>query len=197
MRRGFTLIELLIVLAIIVIISAMAIPLIRKPLARNEIQKAANTVRTKLHRARIGAMRSNRVYTFQYNAGSGSYRLAPEDSASGQQQADAPKGGGEQGRSAEDDIRPEEGVLADGVCFQPDNSPDPDIVEAGAPDHGAAAAPQNAGSDNGWSDTIYFYPDGTTSDARFIVAGNKGLVIPMRIRGVTGNVVQGGIVNRS
>ena len=75
-------------------------------------------------------MRSNRVYTFQYNAGSGSYRLAPEDSASGQQQADAPKGGGEQGRSAEDDIRPEEGVLADGVCFQPDNSPDPDIVEA-------------------------------------------------------------------
>ena len=200
MRRGFTLIELLIVLAIIVIVSGMAVAIIRKPLERQEIQKAANTVRTKLFRARVGAMRSNHVYTFQYMPGSGQYRLAPDDTSSAQQAdstaGDNSKSAGGQGQSADDEIRPEEGTLPEGTCIMPDNSPDPEAAEMGV-QNGPQNEPQNGGGEGGWSDPIYFYPDGTTSDARMIVASNKGFMIPIRIRGVTGNVVQGAVTKRT
>ncbi len=196
MKRGFTLIELLIVLAIIVIVSAIAVSIVQKPAERQEIQKAANTVRTKLFRARLGAMRSNRIFTFQYMSDSGSYRLAPDDNSSGQQ-ADTANAAGEQpSAGGYDVVRPEEGKLPEGICFLPDNTPDPDASETAA-----ETSPQNSGGDvgsgDGWSDPIYFYPDGTTSDARFVVASSKGFVIPIRLRGVTGNVVQGGISKKT
>ena len=186
-RGGFTLMELLIVLAVIVLVSAIALPLIQKPLQRQEIQKAANAVRTKLFRARIGAMSSSHTYAFQYLCRSGDYRLAPADDASASPGEIASNSGGPGATpDAGDGPRPESGSLPEGIHFMPDNTPDPD-----ASDPEAENAPQNSG--DGWSDPIMFYPDGTTSDARFIVASDRGFAVHITLRSVTGNVVLGGI----
>jgi Tfp pilus assembly protein FimT len=179
--------ELLIVMAIIVVVFAIAVPLIQKPIDRNQILDVANKVRGKLYKARLGAMASNHAYAFQYSSGNGQYRLAPADDASASPGETASQSG-DQGKTAEvsDAPRPESGSLPDGIRFQPDNTPDPD-----ASDPAAQGAAQNSG--DGWSDQIMFYPDGTTSDARFIVASNRGFAIHVTVRGVTGNVVLGGI----
>ncbi len=183
-RRGFTLIEVLVVLAVIVLVSAMAFPLIKKPLVRREVQTAADSVRSKLFHARIGAMRSNHVYTFQYQPGSSSYRVSPQQQPTSQTD-DASQAVAEDPVLADGDHQPsEDGSLPDGICFMADDSPDPD-----APDATPTAVAQ--GGDAGWSDPIFFYPDGTTSDARLIVASGRGYAIHIRLRGVTGNVVVG------
>ncbi len=185
-RRGFTLVEILIVMAVLVVIFAMAVPLIRKPLVRREVQSAADSVRTKMFHARIGAMRSSHVYTFQYQPGSGTYRVSPQELASAQT-ADGSQGATEDPVLADGEHQPsEDGSLPDGMRLIADDSPDPDASDA-AP----AAIAQGGDGGNGWSDPIFFYPDGTTSDARLIVASGRGYAIHIRIRGVTGNVVVG------
>jgi type II secretory pathway pseudopilin PulG len=179
--------ELLIVMAIIVVVFAIAMPLIQKPLARREIQEAAFEVRKKLSHGLIDAMSSNHAYAFQYLCGSGQYRLAPADDTSASPgETASPSGDQSATVNAADSPRPESGSLPDGIRFQPDNTPDP---EAGSPaDQGAA---QNSG--DSWSDPIMFYPDGTTSDARFIVTSARGYSVHVTVRGVTGNVVLGAI----
>jgi prepilin-type N-terminal cleavage/methylation domain-containing protein len=185
-RRGFTLVEILVVLAIIVLVSAMAVPLIRKPLLRREVQSAADSVRTELFHARIGAMRSSHVYTFQYQPGSGSYRVSPQDQPSSQS-GDASQNSAQDPVSADGEHQPsEDGSLPDGIHFMADDSPDPD-----APDAASPMLAQSEGGGSGWSDPIFFYPDGTTSEARLIVASGRGFAVHIRLRGVTGNVILG------
>ena len=186
-RRGFTLIEILVVLAIIVLVTAMAVPLIRKPLVRREVQSAADSVRTKLFHARIGAMRSSHVYTFQYQPGSGSYRVSPQDQPS-VQSGDDSQTTGQDSALADGEHQPsEDGSLPDGIHFMADDSPDPDAPDGTSP----MLAQSDGGGSGGWSDPIFFYPDGTTSDARLIVASGRGFAVHVRLRGVTGNVVLG------
>jgi prepilin-type N-terminal cleavage/methylation domain-containing protein len=185
-RRGFTLVEVLVVFAIILLISALAIPLIRKPLVKGEVQNAADSVRTKFYHARIGAMRSRHVYTFQYQPGSGSYRVSPEDHASTAQPTNDPSTSTQQDpETADGDHQPsEDGSLPDGMRFLADDTPDPDAGE-----QTSTTVAQSGDGGNGWSEPIFFYPDGTTSDARLIVASGHGYAVHIRLRGVTGNVV--------
>jgi prepilin-type N-terminal cleavage/methylation domain-containing protein len=188
-RRGFTLIEVLVTMVVIVILTALAIPLVRKPLLRHEVQSAGDTVRTKMQHARIGAMKSSHVYTFQYQPGSGSYRVSPQDNQSSPAaQTDAASSStGQDAAMADGDHQPcEDGSLPEGLHFLADDSPDPD-----SPDTASAADAQSGDGGNGWSDPIFFYPDGTTSDARLIVASGHGYAIHIRIRGVSGNVALG------
>jgi prepilin-type N-terminal cleavage/methylation domain-containing protein len=172
-RGGYTLVEVLLVLAIMVLIAAVAWPAVQKPLARRQVQEAAGTVRTKLSNARIDAMRSSHVYAFQYLAGSGAYRFAPQD---------AP---GDEPLAAHGDcLSAEDGSLPDGIRFLADVSPEADESADAAPQNG----PPSDETGDGWSDPIYFYPDGTASDARFIVAGERGFAMRVKLRGITGSV---------
>ena len=191
-RRGFTLVEILVVLAVIVLVSAMAVPLIRKPLLRREVQSAADSVRTELFHARIGAMRSSHVYTFQYQPGSGTYRVSPQDQPSSQTD-DASQPAAQDPALADGEHQPsEDGSLPDGIRFMADDSPDPDAADATSTAVAQDGDSGNGGEGgNGWSDPILFYPDGTTSDARLIVASGRGFAVHIRLRGVTGNVVVG------
>ena len=186
-RRGFTLIEVLIVMAILVLIAAATWPAIQKPLMRRQVQQAADSVRTKLFHARIGAMRSSHVYSFQYQPGSGSYRVSPQDQASTGQQAGDDSNASADPLSADGEHQPSEDYnLPDGVRFMADDSPDPDVAESTS-----ATVAQNGDGGNGWSEPVFFYPDGTTSDARLVVAGGRGYAVHIRLRGVTGNVILG------
>jgi type II secretory pathway pseudopilin PulG len=180
-------VEVLVVLAVLVLIAAVAWPAIQKPLVRRQVQTAADTVRSKLFHARIGAMRSSHVYTFQYQPGSGSYRFSPQDQTSAGQQADDAAQPASDPLLADGEHLPSEDCnLPDGVRFLADDTPDPDAAEPTS-----TTVAQSGDGGNGWSDPVFFYPDGTTSDARLVVASGRGYAIHIRLRGVTGNVILG------
>ena len=50
--------------------------------------------------------------------------------------------------------------------------------------------PETESADNGddWSDPIYFYADGSTSDARLLLAADRHAAMRLLLRGVTGSV---------
>jgi len=182
MKRGFTLLELLIVMAIIVFVMAAAAPSLSRWLVERQILEAVKSVRLKLYAARLGAMRSGHTYAYQYQTGSGSYRLAQEDKLESQSGGSV-KSSGDQESSADDGPPPQEGVLPNGMHFMADNAANADADTEESQD----VAKSNG--DNAWSDPVLFYPDGTTSDARFRVADGRGYAVRIRLRGVTGNVV--------
>ena len=56
-----------------------------------------------------------------------------------------------------------------------------------------AAGPQDANPPD-WSDPIFFYPDGTTSDAQLTLKNEEGRAIELNLRGLTGTVEVGDIL---
>ena len=47
---------------------------------------------------------------------------------------------------------------------------------------------QSADNGDGWSDPIYFYADGSTSDARLLLATDRNSAMRLLLRGITGSV---------
>ncbi|MCS6976890.1 MAG: prepilin-type N-terminal cleavage/methylation domain-containing protein [Gemmatales bacterium] len=78
-RVGFTLMEVILVLAIIVLVAAVAIPSFQAWSYGYRLQQGVDTLRTLWIKARTAAMEEGRPYRFQYILGTGSYRLAPDD----------------------------------------------------------------------------------------------------------------------
>ena len=58
-----------------------------------------------------------------------------------------------------------------------------------------AALAQQLARETVWSPPILFYPDGTTSDARVVLANKKRQVIEVTLRGITG-MAQAGELTR-
>ena len=48
-------------------------------------------------------------------------------------------------------------------------------------------------SGGGWSDSICFYPDGTTSDVRLVLLNDRGNRVELTLRGLTGTVIVGDV----
>src|SRR5436190_23697481 len=73
--RGFTLIELVLVLAILVVISAMAIPAVLNTSRQIRLSANARQVERELQGARMKAVRSNRAIRVRFNCpGATQYR---------------------------------------------------------------------------------------------------------------------------
>src|SRR5271166_2762958 len=80
-RRAFTLIEVLLVMALMVIISAVAWMALQGPLARQRLRAAADAVRTAWVEARVGAMKTGHTFAFRYRVHGDRYHLAAQDDA--------------------------------------------------------------------------------------------------------------------
>lgn len=76
-RRAFTLMEVVLVMAILIIVAALAIPIASTVLNRSELHSAADEVRTQLTRARNRAMEERRPYRFAIKENSSNYKIAP------------------------------------------------------------------------------------------------------------------------
>jgi hypothetical protein len=72
--------------------------------------------------------------------------------------------------------------LPDGVKFLADEARNDDL-SALPPDIEPESLDDLA---DGWSDPIFFYPDGTTSDVRLVLAGDQGRAVCVMLRGITG-----------
>jgi type II secretory pathway pseudopilin PulG len=87
------------------------------------------------------------------------------------------------------ELQPGEKLLPEGVDFKLlETASDPAAADAEI----AAGAQEPAPSD--WSDPIFFYPDGTTSDAQLTLKNGQGRAIELNLRGLTGTVDVGDIL---
>lgn len=182
--RGFTLVEILLVLSIVAVAGAVIWWGVQRPLARQRARSAADTVRTEWCQARVGAMRSGHPYTFQYMVGGDRYRVAPQENLSSPDPASL--------TADEYDLMEIEECLSfihdrslpEGIRFL---APDAPSGPADAVSTTSAASSEG----EGWSDPIFFYPDGTTSDAQLVLAAGQNCVVRLLLRGVTGTVTVG------
>ena len=79
--------------------------------------------------------------------------------------------------------------MPDGVEFMPiETAPD------AATPTGGPGRPAGSGTPD-WSDPIFFYPDGTTSDAQLTLKNDQGRSVELNLRGLTGTVDVGDILS--
>jgi prepilin-type N-terminal cleavage/methylation domain-containing protein len=74
--RGFTLAELLLVLALLVLMSAIAWPTLSRPLGTTKLREAARGLCNELARGRMRAIETGNVLVFRYAPNTGRYKLA-------------------------------------------------------------------------------------------------------------------------
>jgi prepilin-type N-terminal cleavage/methylation domain-containing protein len=186
--RGYTLVELLLVLTLLAVIAGLIWPALAKPFASRRLHTAADVVRTELCQARVDAMRSGHTYAFRYVVDNDRFCTAPRNDPCAAVLADA---------------QADASALSEGDGYVPDEETPsqsvektlPEGVKFVTPDTPAAAslpsAPEmesSADLSECWSDPILFYPDGTTSDARLMLANDGGSSIEIMLRGLTGTV---------
>jgi Tfp pilus assembly protein FimT len=215
--RGLTLIEVMLTLCLLVIMGAMALPQFEKAFSNHRLRKAADLVRTQWCKARVEAMNTGCLRVFRYEIDSNHFRVeGPTGMMADPSATDAvqiilrdnarsagnnanlggivdyqdktlPKGISFALGMTEADTRSAlvASQLASGGIGSANNMP----AAGAAPDGNEFVAP------GGWSDPIFFYPDGTTSSARLVLKNKDGRMIELLLRGLTGVVKVGDITS--
>jgi type II secretion system protein H len=193
-RRGFTLIEILLVLAIIVVMAAAAAPALRGVMQDAALKHAADTVRIHWTKAHVKAMKTGRIQVFRFEVNGNRFTVQPW-------------------AAADDALEAAPTVLGFGTAEEETASPRLDTSVAVVLPEGTQFVGGQALADQGrsqsivekiqdanrfeanWSQPILFYPDGSTSDAYVIVAGERQVGIRIELRGMTGTTTIGEITD--
>ncbi len=194
--RAFTLVEVLLVLALLVIVAGMAWATLQRPMARQRLRSAADEVRSQWCAARIDAMKSGHTFAFRYLVHGDRYHLAAQDDTEAATSTSAPPSSSaapssttaQTAESDDDELGddplppPVDKVLPQGIRFLPADGNN-DLAAMG--DNHETGPADNSGD---WSDPIYFYADGSTSDARLSIASDRHAAMRLQLRGITGSV---------
>ena len=180
-RRGLTLLELMLVLAILVAVTALAMPALGRSVERQRLSQGADLVRAAWMRSHVRAMRTGQIQMFRYELAGNKFRtetwrtLEEESPPPGQTQSIAAK--------SPEPPAERETELPEGVEF----------VAGDAEFENRSASVEEEvnkfGTSSGnWSRPIIFYPDGSTSNAHIIVGNQRRATIRVDLRGLTGGV---------
>lgn len=164
--------ELLLVLALLVVMGAIAAPVLVNSLKYQNLKESADLVRGEFARARASAMSSGNEYVFVYQLGSGQYSYLPFDESS-----QTAFSAGEAVNN--DNFQYGHGWLARGVLFVGSEVAD-DSREL------TLKEDQNSGGAGDGQQQIFFYPDGTTQNATIYLQGESKEVMAVHLRGLTG-----------
>ncbi|QGJ71089.1 Hypothetical protein PBC10988_27920 [Planctomycetales bacterium 10988] len=175
-QAGLTIWEIMLVLAIVAVMAAMAVPALEGPLATQRLRSGAETIRAAWVKARVEAMKSGEVLTFRYSPETSDFML----------ETFAPMSGGtnfaglEMDATAGTSTAQPDATLPDGITFVESETMSDARSQywtmQGETAEVAEAAP------------IFFYPDGTTSTASLWLGNERGHLIRLDIRGITGVV---------
>jgi len=172
-RPAFTLFELLLVLAILIIFSALAYPSVNAFYGSHQMRRAADMVRTAWAEARAHAIDEARPYRFAIVPNMGNYRIAPH----------APEYWSSDPPPAPDPANPAlilSEALPKGLRFSTGEA----LTPTGPSSLPAAQVPMDA-----WATKVIFLPDGTAKSDVEITFGAKGTrELNLRLRGLTGAV---------
>jgi type II secretory pathway pseudopilin PulG len=177
-RAGLTLVELILVLSLLVVIGAIAAPLLDGSFARARLWHGGDLLRAAWTRARLSAMESGQTQAMRVELRGGHYQLAVWDSVQAAAGQSPPLSAAPPATEEEPGFSGEFGndCLPAGVVFAT-----ADI----APIMQLKSKPAAAVTE-GWSPPILFYPDGTTSDASVLLANERELTLRVTLRGMTG-----------
>ncbi len=179
-RTGVTLLELLVALAILVALAAIAAPNMTRAWERYRVKLGGDQLRAAFGHAHVEAMRTGQIQVFRFEMGGQSYYLQPwmaGDEAINVSAAEAY----EQSTPQYEIAAVKEERLPEGVIFSLAAAEfDTRAMEI----EGEAAQQQTAQTQ--WSQPILFYPDGTSSQARVILANEKGEAVMVKLRKLTG-----------
>jgi prepilin-type N-terminal cleavage/methylation domain-containing protein len=186
-QRGLTLLEIVLVLALIVILFALAIPSLTGALGSQRLKKSADLVRSSFSRARVKAMRSGQIQAFRFQIGGNRYTTVTwyaDGIASTVDEADS--AGAEANASVAGSVNAASSQeLPEGITFYTEAQ----VVDSRAQLQSDQTTPSlglTGDLDVQWSLPILFYPDGTASDARIVLSGDNGWAVPVDLRGLTG-----------
>ncbi len=205
-RSAFTLLELLLVMVVIVLVSTIALVNMRHAFAHTRLKKGAQSIRTEFARARIKAIKSGQAQVFRHLVGDNGYVTSSQASAEDLLESDA--------RfidAAALGIDVEEGSAADrnvgGLGLTNDIERLPEDVyfmgsdvsmdaraesrlsnfpEIGASNSSSDASGGQEGVAAGWGVPVFFFPDGSSTTARMVLANKKGYALSVELRGLTG-----------
>jgi len=202
-RDAYTLMEMLIVLAVMAGTIGLSWPAVRNSLAKSRLRHAARQVQTELNKLRSQAIRSGKVQMLRYHEQGILFQVttahrpsrwnAPEPQPDARRSPTRPPARTAAHRSVK---------LPDGIRFQParpgkrpgletDLTTEATAQPIATIDHSSDRIPRAEATPR-WSRPIVCYPDGRTSDAHIVLAGQHGFVMEVTLRGLTGLVTAHG-----
>jgi prepilin-type N-terminal cleavage/methylation domain-containing protein len=175
-RPGLTLFEVLLVMAVLVMVSALMYPSLKSMFGFYKLQGAVDVVRSAWAHARSRAILDGRPYRFSIEPDGSHFRIAPD-------QSDYWSGGSGPSEDSHGKALVFEQALPAGVRFtlngQPSSSPT-DVTSSGD---------EKKPSSGQWSTGTVFLPDGTAKDDVRIVFQIRGArTTAIQLRGLTGTV---------
>ncbi len=181
-RGAVSLIEIMLVMVIIVIAGAVAMPAVQNTLRRQRLKSAAETMRIEWSRAHVKSMKTGRILVFRYEVDGNQFSLQPWVA-------------GDEATEGESESVPGFGVPADTLAAEAVTKKLEDGIKFAAGEAKSESRSfeienllQNQGSGDGanWSRPILFYPDGSSTDAFVIVADEQQDAYRVQLRGLTG-----------
>jgi Prokaryotic N-terminal methylation motif len=190
--RGYTLLELLLVVGILMICAGAVAPSVLGMLADYHLKEGAQKVRSALGETRVHAIDATSIYEFRFEPGGRHFLAVPTEAEVLASPGPALTAGGQS-------LAPgmfEGGLLPETLSFQasaPAGPPPEEPPLPAASDPGwIAGSGKLPGAEDfagvAWSDPIYFRPDGTGSDATFLIVDSRGSAYRFTIREATGDI---------
>jgi len=187
-----TLLEILLTLCLLVILASITWPGLGRPMATQRLRESADQVRTEWVRARVDAMSTGQLNVFRYSLDGDTYVIeaqATEDGVSETTEASQGTAGSPMPATASEGLDQAAGSsnsrrrLAEKVRFMTDQTASPSSPQSATPD-----AQPSLSADASLSQPIFFYPDGTCSDAQVRLTNEYNQTIVLSLRGLTGVV---------
>jgi len=169
-RPAYTLMEVILVMVILVVISALAVPVVTGMFTGRTLDAAADTVKGELTKTRSKAIENRAPYRFAIKENTGMYRIAPD--------TDDYWSGGSVSSSGN----------ADGDCQEPQ------VIEGSLPEKvcfgQSTGVGMNSGAGSDWKTVATFLADGTAlEDVQVSISSQDGAApILIQLKASTGSV---------
>ena len=171
-QRGFSLVELMLVLTILLVMTAVALPALARRGQRQALQSAAASVRDRLMAARMTALREGVPLFVWYRDGGHDLRVQVEETTS-------PRSARSERPATRDSVMDRTLRLPDGIRF----ASAPTLTANGGT---LAASPNRHDS---WSGPIRFAPDGTATERTLLVVDTQNSVMRLSVQRQTGTTL--------
>jgi type II secretory pathway pseudopilin PulG len=200
---AFTLIEVVLVLSLLIIISAVAVPYLSGSFSRANLSGAADLLRSALTRGRVAAIESGQPQVFRCEPKGGRFQLQALEELSdtgdtAMNNERSPRSEGQSNSDEESSAENSTDEHSPSDILRLESSRLPSDVIFAALDVSAsnrAVAMYGVAGDDTWSAPIVFNPDGTTSDASILLQNDREQTIRVNLRGLTGIATTGEIGN--